>query len=261
MVSMDAFASAFGFDAKSDDVWTTLGKVTAITSGRASVLLGGSATPTECECYCPCTVGDTVFVVISKGVARIIARKGIDTVVGPYGAMLQLTGANGQAYLRSGEDTGGEIMQLSVKGSDKMPYFRKYDGSAWSNWHGLIYNDMSPTDYTSNIITADTSNITLVSSQFAQWGKLAMIYLRFTNKSSISVPASGDIGNITVGTIVAGKRPAVQCGLTCDGDETHPYTYIQPSGTVRVGGFDSRGAAYTIAAGTNFFVYGTYILP
>lgn len=78
MVSMDAFASAFGFDAKSDDVWTTLGKVTAVGSGTLSVLLGGSATPTECEAYCLASVGDVVFVAITKGRARAIACKGVD---------------------------------------------------------------------------------------------------------------------------------------------------------------------------------------
>lgn len=76
MVGMDAFASAFGFDAKSDDVWTTLGKVTAVNGSTLSVLLGGSATPTECEAYCLAEVGDIVFVAISKGRARAIAVKG-----------------------------------------------------------------------------------------------------------------------------------------------------------------------------------------
>lgn len=78
MVTMDAFASAFGFDAKSDDVWTTLGKVTAVNGGTLSVLLGGSATPTECEAYCLAGVGDIVFVAITKGRARAIACKGVD---------------------------------------------------------------------------------------------------------------------------------------------------------------------------------------
>ena len=78
MVAMDVFASAFGFDAKSDDVWTTLGKVTAVNSGKLSVLLGGSATPTECEAYCSAKAGDVVYVIISKGAPRAVARKGGD---------------------------------------------------------------------------------------------------------------------------------------------------------------------------------------
>ena len=79
MVAMDVFAHAFGLDSKSDDVWTTLGKVTAVSGNTLSVLLGGSATPTECEAYCVAGVGDIVFVVVSKGQARAIARKGGDT--------------------------------------------------------------------------------------------------------------------------------------------------------------------------------------
>lgn len=78
MVNMDAFASAFGFDAKSDGVWTTLGKVTSVNGSTLSVLLGGSATPTECEAYCLASVGDVVFVAITKGRARAIACRGVD---------------------------------------------------------------------------------------------------------------------------------------------------------------------------------------
>ena len=78
MVAMDVFASAFGFDAKSDDVWTALGKVTAVNGNTLSVLLGGSATPMACEAYCYASVGDVVFVVISKGRARAIAVRGGD---------------------------------------------------------------------------------------------------------------------------------------------------------------------------------------
>lgn len=78
MVNMESFAHAFGFDSKSDDVWTTLGKVTAVNDGTLSVLLGGSATPTECEAYCLASVGDIVFVAITKGRARAVACKGVD---------------------------------------------------------------------------------------------------------------------------------------------------------------------------------------
>ena len=260
MVSMDAFASAFGFDAKSDDVWTCLGKVTAITSGKASVLLGGSATPTLCECYCPCAVGDTVFVVISKGVARIIARRGIDTVKGPYDAMLQLTGTNGQAYLQSGTASSGGIMQLAVSGNDSVPYFRKYDGSSWSNWHGLVYSDMTPTTSTSNIITANTSNATISSAQFAKWGKLAMLQVTFTNKNAITVSTS-NLGNIEIGTLAADKRPAISCAPVSEGDGAGiVHYYINTSGSVKICQLDKRDSSYTIAAGTSFYLYATYIL-
>ena len=76
MVAMDVFAHAFGIDSKSNDVWTTLGKVTAVSGNTLSVLLGGSATPMECEAYCIAGVGDIVLVVITNGAARAVACKG-----------------------------------------------------------------------------------------------------------------------------------------------------------------------------------------
>ena len=76
MVSMDEFANAFGFDAKSNDTWTTLGKVTAVSGNTLSVKLGGSTSTTDCEAYCLADVGDIVLVVITNGSARAVAVKG-----------------------------------------------------------------------------------------------------------------------------------------------------------------------------------------
>ena len=76
MVTMESFAQAFGFDAKSPDTWTTLGKVTAVSGNTLSVKLGGSSTATDCEAYCIAGVGDIVFVVVTNGAARAVACKG-----------------------------------------------------------------------------------------------------------------------------------------------------------------------------------------
>lgn len=107
MVAMDVFAHAFGFDAKSDDVWTTLGKVTAVNGGTLSVLLGGSATPTECEAYCVASVGDIVFVAITKGRARAIACKG----GGSTGEYLPITGGTltGDLTVETDLDVDGDV--------------------------------------------------------------------------------------------------------------------------------------------------------
>lgn len=76
MVSMDAFASAFGLASKQGETWFTLGKVTAVNGSKLSVLMGGSATPTECEAYCIAGVGDVVLIIIKDGAPRAIATKG-----------------------------------------------------------------------------------------------------------------------------------------------------------------------------------------
>lgn len=76
MVSMDAFASAFGLASKQGETWFTLGKVTAVNGSKLSVLMGGSATPTQCEAYCIAGVGDVVLIIIKDGAPRAIATKG-----------------------------------------------------------------------------------------------------------------------------------------------------------------------------------------
>ena len=76
MVNMDAFASAFGLASKQGETWFTLGKVTAVNGSKLSVLMGGSATPTECEAYCIAGVGDVVLIIIKDGAPRAIATHG-----------------------------------------------------------------------------------------------------------------------------------------------------------------------------------------
>lgn len=76
MVTMESFAQAFGFDAKSNDTWVTLGKVQSVSGNTLSVKLGGSTSTTACEAYCLADVGDIVLVVITNGSARAVAVKG-----------------------------------------------------------------------------------------------------------------------------------------------------------------------------------------
>ena len=140
MVSMDAFASAFGFDAKSDDVWTTLGKVTAVNSGTLSVLLGGSATPTECEAYCLASVGDIVFVAITKGRARAIACKGVDAATWRTALGLgSMATEDASDYLPT---SGGSITgELSVSGelSAGSTISLQYGSEIWDNASRVVH--------------------------------------------------------------------------------------------------------------------------
>lgn len=75
MVAMDVFAHAFGLDSTDKTPWFTLGKVTAKSGSTLSVLLGGSATPTEVADYCSAAVGDIVIVAVIDGQSRAIACK------------------------------------------------------------------------------------------------------------------------------------------------------------------------------------------
>lgn len=78
MVTMTDFAEAFGFDSKKDGVWTVLGKVTAVAPTYLMVKIGGASDATKVEKYCEADVGDIVFVTVSNGRTRAIARNGGD---------------------------------------------------------------------------------------------------------------------------------------------------------------------------------------
>lgn len=157
MVALDVFAHAFGFDEKNDGAWFTLGKVTAVNGSKLSVLLGGSATPTQVESYCTAAVGDVVLVVVSKGQARAIAKRGnilsipdsavTDASQAPsanqYGSALHVTDQQGEqvGYLGLVHETDDDLWtQLGVT--------RDVNGSPAYNslWLGLA-DDGTPTVY------------------------------------------------------------------------------------------------------------------
>ena len=201
MVSMDAFASAFGFDAKSDDVWTTLGKVTAVNDGKLSVLLGGSATPTECEAYCLASVGDIVFVAITKGRARAIACKG-------GGAYLPLAG---------GTITGN----LTVNGDVS------FDGEATiteqSAWRDALGLGSMATETASDYLLCKPTNLPqdtstgsgfplVLSDTFANNGEISymsaanfrtLIGTSYSNAVSLYDNSSGTTGTVTLSQTAA----------------------------------------------------------
>lgn len=78
-VSLDAVASAFGFDDRRPRRWAALGKVQAVNAdGSLSVLIGGATAPTDCAAYCTAAAGDVVYVAVEDGKARAIARQGGD---------------------------------------------------------------------------------------------------------------------------------------------------------------------------------------
>lgn len=84
MDGLDTLAQALGITDKKDADWHTLAKVSAVNQdGTLTVYMGGSLNPTTVEAYCEAQAGDVVCVMISKGKARAIARKG-GTLAGDY---------------------------------------------------------------------------------------------------------------------------------------------------------------------------------
>lgn len=111
-------------------------------------------------------------------------------------------------------------------------------------------------------IIDESDNVTITQAQYAHWGKVAQLYVRFTTKVEISVPAHGNISNLTIGTIVKGKRPAMNTAGHDNGDgggNGAKYN-VGPGGIINLGAVEGTGVARTIAAGAALTFYATYLL-
>lgn len=118
------------------------------------------------------------------------------------------------------------------------------------------------TGNTGEWFTQNTTNVkTLDSANIARWGHVVQLYLKWTNKSAISVVATGNITNVTLGTIAEKYWPLVPTVLYGSGNTpygTCVYT-LNTDGTLTLTDLESRGATYSIAAGTSFYLRGIYI--
>lgn len=127
---------------------------------------------------------------------------------------------------------------------------------------GVVMNPQSTITNIPSIITVNSDNANITTANFTQWGEIAQLYLQWTNKNAISVPANGNIGNLNIGTLVAGKRPKILSSAMSSGDNAGASWYnIGTSGAIGLGAVEGTGTARTIAAGTTFNLYSTFILP
>lgn len=113
-----------------------------------------------------------------------------------------------------------------------------------------------------NVIEANASVATVTSVEMCKWGRMCMVTVNWKNESDISVPASGNITNLVIGTLVEGVRPAITTDGESHGDNAgQARYYINKSGTVQLGSVEGTGAARTIAAGTTFNMHAQFLLP
>lgn len=124
-------------------------------------------------------------------------------------------------------------------------------------------HDTDLTTYSAaSIITANTGSATITSAAARRWGKVVQLSINWTNDSAITVPATGNISNVTVGTIAEGLRPAILSAAHSYGDSAGAaWYYVATNGTVQLGAMEGTGAERTIAAGTTFNMLCTFVLP
>ena len=121
--------------------------------------------------------------------------------------------------------------------------------------------------YTEKISDFATINSAVVGSvidaYLVKCGKVVQIYMRWTNKEPISVPASGNISNLKVATLKEAYWPKVFSGGYSVGDVGGAawYNINKTDGRITLGACEGTGVARTIAANTEFQFNTTYILP
>lgn len=227
MVSMDAFAAAFGLASKQGETWFTLGKVTAVNGSKLSVLMGGSATPTQCEAYCIAGVGDVVLIIIKDGAPRAIATKG---------------GVNDAAKWRDALGLGSMALEDSsdyVLKTDTIPINRGGTGQTAAETTSTIANIITQT-------SEQSAAYPITYAYYAKWGKLAM--LRITVKPTAATSVNT---NMSIGTVVSGKLPI--------------YTAFIGSGFI-MGSVSDDGAVTArprtaLTANSGYIMTATYMLP
>lgn len=139
-------------------------------------------------------------------------------------------------------------------------YVRSKINEVWQPWSELANMTVEYTTNASNVIDL-ASGISASAVNFARFGKLAQVYIRWSSSSAISVPAHGNIGNITIGTLKTGRRPLLRTVWTTVGDEAgQAFGDVQSNGTINLGACEGTGTSRTINAGTYFVTGAMYIL-
>lgn len=197
------------------------------------------------------------------GSLHIVARANGDQGLG-FTAMRRL----------NGEDKNNAIeLLMTSNGTRKV---NVSDSSVWRSTLGLGTNGAFPitiaqggsgqteltyVDTKASIITP-ASGITIGQANYAQWGKVAQLYIVWSSSSTITVNPDGNATNVVIGTIASGKRPKMTTAGTSYGDSGGPAFYLlETGGTVQLGGCGGTGSQRTIAANTTFQCSIIYLLP
>lgn len=129
----------------------------------------------------------------------------------------------------------------------------------------LYANDISATVERislSSLISVSNANATLIEGGGVRFGKTVQIYIKWKTKNAITVPASGNLTNILVGTILSDYlKPMLLTAAHSNGDLSGGAAWytIHPNGEIYLGACETTGAQRTIVADSEFSIMATYI--
>ena len=130
----------------------------------------------------------------------------------------------------------------------------------YDNGSGTYVNMLKQAATGTNAFSANSSTATLVDASLLKFGRVVLVRIRYKLKSALSVPASGNITNVTVGTIAAGYCPAQWTGGYSVGDDAGAAWHsIAADGVVTLGACEGTGSARSISTDTVFVCTATYL--
>ena len=129
-------------------------------------------------------------------------------------------------------------------------------------WDGYVYTAKDiDTSTVSKFFTVNSTNATISNARYIRRGNVVQLFITWTNKSAISVPANGNITNVLVGTLLTDKRPLMTTAAHSIGDNAGQCWYrVDTDGTIDLSAVESTGAARTIVKDSTFHISCTYIV-
>jgi len=167
------------------------------------------------------TVGST-----TGGNGRIYLRDSNGTALGILYPYFRSDGKQGVRLLCDRVVNSIEYVNAVELGIDSSAKRYVELGNAQSAWlEALGLGETSETQTISSIISA-ASGATISSAAYAEWGKVAMLSVTFSYSSAISTT------NVTIGTIVSGKRPVLSANAIASTGRL--FGTVNTGGTVTV---------------------------
>lgn len=112
----------------------------------------------------------------------------------------------------------------------------------------------------SDVVNLNSTYATLVGATIIRWGRLIWLRIIYTNKTTWSIGANGDTGNVTIGKLKH-FPPVENINLPSVGDHSGQALkpFINSAGDITVIGADATGVAYTVGTGNQQIINTCYM--
>lgn len=111
---------------------------------------------------------------------------------------------------------------------------------------------------TINTVVTSQTNVTVTAVNARKWGPVMFLKIGFKFKSDVSVPATGNITNVTMMTIASAYRPVSAVAFHDSTGDAAYFGDIAADGTITLRGADSRGTAYTLSKDTQRYINAVF---